>query len=92
MADAMQSITVKLSEDLASRLARAADRTGREKDEIISTALTEWLAEDQRRHDLTLEGLEDVDQGRTISQEEILDWAEQRKQQRRQAGDLESGG
>jgi hypothetical protein len=33
--------------------------------------VAEWLAEEQRRHELTLEALKSVDEGRTFTQEEV---------------------
>jgi predicted transcriptional regulator len=43
------------------------------------------LAEEQRRYELTLEALKDVDEGRTIPHEEVLAMVEQRKRERRAA-------
>jgi predicted transcriptional regulator len=45
-------------------------------------ALSEWLAEEQRRYELTLEALKSVDEGRTIPHEKVLARAEQRKRTR----------
>ena len=35
-------------------------------------ALREWLAEEERRHELTMEGLREFDEGRVVSHEDIL--------------------
>jgi predicted transcriptional regulator len=54
---------------------------------IIRRAIAEWLAEEQRRHELTLEALKDVDEGRTFTQEEIeARYAERRLARARAAG------
>jgi predicted transcriptional regulator len=76
-----------LPDDLALRLDDAASRIDRSKSWIVRQAVAEWLAEDQRRYEMTLEALKDVDEGRTFSQEEIELWFEQKKSERRkQAG------
>jgi predicted transcriptional regulator len=50
----------------------------------VREAVSQWLAEEQRRYELTLEGLRDFDEGRMISHEEMLDWVERKKAERRQ--------
>jgi predicted transcriptional regulator len=60
-----------------------ADRIDRSKSWIIRQAVTEWLAEEQRRYELTLEGLKDIDEGRVISHEDVKQWAEQIKRDAR---------
>jgi len=62
-----------------------AERIDRSKSWIVRQAVSEWLAEEQRRYELTLEALRDVDQGRTIPHEEVLAMVEQRKRERREA-------
>lgn len=85
MADAARVITAKLSESLVLRLDEVASRIDRSKSWIVRQAVTEWLAEEQRRYELTLEALRDVDEGRTIPHEEVLAMVEQRKRERREA-------
>jgi predicted transcriptional regulator len=60
-----------------------ADRIDRSKSWIVRQAVTEWLAEEQRRYELTLEGLKDIDEGRVISHEDVKQWAEQIKRDAR---------
>ena len=78
-------VTAKLPDDLVSQMDEVADRIDRSKSWIIRQAVSEWLAEEQRRHELTLEALKDVDEGRTMSHEEVLAMVEQRKRERREA-------
>jgi predicted transcriptional regulator len=85
MADDGRVVTAKLPDDLVFRLDEIADRIDRSKSWIVRQAVTEWLAEEQRRHELTLEALKDVDEGRTIPHEEVLAMVEQRKRERREA-------
>ena len=85
MVDDGRVITAKLPDVLASRLDEVAVRIDRSKSWILRQAVMEWLAEEQRRYELTLEALADVDAGRTIPHEEVLDHFEQRKRERREA-------
>lgn len=82
MANADRVITAKLPNDLASKMDEIADRIDRSRSWILRQAVAEWLAEEQRRHDLTLEALRSVDEGRTIPHEEVLARVEQRKRVR----------
>jgi len=85
MADDGRVVTAKLPHNLVSRMDEIADRIDRSKSWIVREAVSQWLAEEQRRHDLTLEALKAVDEGRTIPHEEVLARVEQRKRQRRKA-------
>lgn len=85
MSDEGRVVTAKLPEELASRMDEIAGRIDRSKSWIVREAVSEWLAEEQRRYELTLEGLADVDAGRTIPHEDVLAMAEQRKRERREA-------
>ncbi|WP_028969855.1 CopG family ribbon-helix-helix protein [Sphingomonas sp. URHD0057] len=75
-------VTANLPAKLVSRLDEIALRIDRSKSWIVRQALTEWLAEEQRRYELTLEALKSVDQGSTIPHEEVLAMMEQRKRAR----------
>lgn len=71
MTDEGRVVTAKLPDDLVSRMDEIADRIDRSKSWIVRQAVAEWLAEEQRRYELTLEALKSVDEGRTFSQEEV---------------------
>lgn len=85
MSDDGRVITAKLPDELVSEMDEVAERIDRSKSWIVRQAVTEWLAEEQRRYELTLEALRDVDEGRTIPHEEVLAMAEERKRNRREA-------
>ena len=85
MTDDGRVVTAKLPDDLVSRMDEVAGRIDRSKSWIVRQALMEWLAEEQRRYELTLEALKDVDEGRTIPHEDVLAMVEQRKRERREA-------
>lgn len=82
MADDGRVVTAKLPNELVSRLDEIAARIDRSKSWIVRQAVSEWLTEEQRRYELTLEAVKDVDEGRTIPHEEVLAWYERRRQER----------
>ena len=71
MTDDGRVVTAKLPDDLVSRMDEVASRIDRSKSWIVREAVAEWLAEEQRRYELTLEAMKSVDEGRTFTQEEI---------------------
>lgn len=85
MADEGRVVTAKLPDDLVSQMDEVADRMDRSKSWIVREAVSQWLADEQRRHELTLEALRGVDEGRTIPHEKVLAMVEQRKRERRKA-------
>ena len=83
MADEGRVITAKLPDDLVAQMDEVAGRLDRSKSWIVREAVSDWLAEEQRRHELTLEALADVEAGRTFSHEEVLAMAEKLKRETR---------
>lgn len=86
MADEGRVITAKLPDDLVTRLDEVAGRIDRSKSWIVREAVSEWLAEEQRRYELTLEAMAEIKDGGGIPHEEVLAMIEQRKRERREAG------
>ena len=84
MADDGRVVTAKLPDELVEEMDEDTERIDRSKSWIVRLAVSEWLAEEQRRHELTLEALKDVDEGRTIPHEDVLAWYEQRRRERRE--------
>jgi predicted transcriptional regulator len=82
MADDGRVVTAKLPDDLVARMDEIADRIDRSKSWIVRQALIEWLAEEQRRYELTLEAMKSVDEGRTLTQEEVERHFAQRRKAR----------
>ena len=58
MADEGRVITTNVPAELATLLDRTAVRADRSKSWIVREAIREWIAEETRRYDLTLEALE----------------------------------
>lgn len=83
MSDIGRVVTAKLPDDLVAEMDKVSERIDRSKSWIVRQAVAEWLIEEQRRYELTLEALNDIDEGRTLSQAEMRDWAEQQKKQKR---------
>lgn len=72
MTDDGRTITAKVPEALAARLDEIARRIDRSRSWIVRQALADWLDEEQRRYELTLQALDDVDAGRVIPHETVL--------------------
>jgi predicted transcriptional regulator len=66
-------MTAHIPSSLADKVNRIAKRTGEAEDSILKKALSEWVKRDEE-HLLTLEGLADVDAGRTIDQRTVEAW------------------
>ena len=71
MTDVGRVVTAKLPDDLVAEMDEVADRIDRSKSWIVRQAVAEWLAEERRRYELTLEALKSVDEGRTLTQDEV---------------------
>ena len=67
-----RTITAKVPRALAARLDEIARRIDRSRSWIVRQALTEWLGDEQRRYELTLEALDDVDAGHVIPHEAMV--------------------
>ena len=81
--DEERVVTARLPADLVARMDEVAGRIDRSKSWIVRQAVAEWLTEEERRHELTLQGLRDVDEGPVIDHEEILAMVALKKAQAR---------
>ena len=45
-------------------------------DNLVRVGQLTWVEQEEKRHRLTLEGLSDIDAGRTIDQAEVDAWVE----------------
>ena len=64
-------VTANLPNELVSRLDEISARIDRSKSWIVREAVVEWLAEEQRRFELTLEAMTSMDEGRSFTQDEV---------------------
>jgi predicted transcriptional regulator len=85
MADDGRVVTAKLPDDLVKEMDEVADRMDRSKSWIVRQAVAEWLAEEQRRYELTLEAMKSVAAGKSYSQEEVEKHFEARRKARSRA-------
>lgn len=82
MAESGRVVTAKLPEELVMRLDEIGERIGRSKSWMLRQALGEWLTEEQRRYELTLEALQAVDEGRTIPHDQVVRAVRERRRTR----------
>ena len=64
-------VTANLPDELVLRLDEISARIDRSKSWIVREAVVEWLAEEQRRFELTLEAMTSMDEGRSFTQDEV---------------------
>lgn len=84
MSERRRVVTANLPEDLVLRMEEIATQMDRSESWIIRQAVSEWIAEEDRRHELTLEALKDVDEGRTFTHEEVMQHFAQKRRQSEQ--------
>ena len=68
-------LTAHVPADLAIKVDEVANRIERSRGWIIKQALAAWVDQENMRHKLTLEALEDVDAGRAVCHADVQDWA-----------------
>lgn len=68
-------VTAHIPLDLAEQVDMLAARLDRPKGWIVRQALASWVELEAKRHQLTLEGLADVDSGRVVDHASIVAWA-----------------
>lgn len=69
-------VTTHLPADLAKKLDGLAERLDRPKGWIVKEAIASFISLEEKRHQLTLEALADVDAKRTVDHAEIEAWVE----------------
>lgn len=68
-------ITAHIPLPLARRVDEIAARLERSRGWVVKQALGAWIAQEEQRHQLTLEGLADIDAGRVVDHETVKAWA-----------------
>lgn len=69
-----RAITAHIPRELAEQLDKISDRIDRPKGWVIKQALTSWVELEEKRHQLTLEGLVDVKENRLVEHQSIKEW------------------
>jgi len=83
MTDVGRVVTAKLTDGLVLRMDEVAGRIDRSKSWIVREAVSQWLAEEQRRYELTMEALKDVDEGGMTSHDDLKKSAERKMRDER---------
>lgn len=73
---ASRVMTAHVPVEMAEKVDELAARLDRSRGWIIKQALADWIADEEERHRLTLEGLADIDAGRVFDHELIQAWAD----------------
>lgn len=68
-------VTAHLPLPLAEQLDALAERLERPKGWVVRQALAAYVEEEERRRQLTLQALADVDAGRGIAHRDMKEWA-----------------
>lgn len=61
---------------LAKKVEAMASRLERSRGWVMKQALAAWVDQEEERHRMTLEALEDVDAGRVIDHQAVRAWAD----------------
>jgi predicted transcriptional regulator len=70
-----QTVTAHIPKTLVARVDELASKLDRPRGWVVKEALADWVALEEERHQLTLTALADVDAGRLVDHEAMLDWA-----------------
>jgi len=76
MADATKVLTAHVPLGLAQKVEAMASRLERSRGWVMKQALAAWVDQEEERHRLTLEALDDVDAGHVIDHVAITAWAD----------------
>ena len=76
MAAATKVLTAHVPLGLAEKVEAMASRLDRSRGWVMKQALAAWVDQEEERHRMTLEALEDVDAGRVIEHQALRAWAD----------------
>ena len=69
-------LTAHIPMALAKKVDAMAVHLERSRGWIVKQALDAWIDQEEERHRLTLEALDDVDENRLIEHQAVVNWAE----------------
>jgi predicted transcriptional regulator len=69
-------ITAHIPLGLAEKVEAMAARLERSRGWVVKQALAAWVDQEEERHRMTLQALDDVDAGRVIDHQAIQEWAD----------------
>ena len=70
-----RTLTSHVPVPLADKIDHYAKQLERSKNWIVKQALSNWVLQEEERYKITLEALDDVDNGRVISHQDVKAWA-----------------
>ena len=76
MASETKVLTAHVPLGLAEKVEAVATRLERSRGWVMKQSLAAWVDQEEERHKMTLEALEDVDAGRVIDHQSIQAWAD----------------
>jgi predicted transcriptional regulator len=76
MATETKVLTAHVPLGLAEKVDAIASRLERSRGWVMKQALAAWVDQEEERHEMTLEALEDVDAGRVIDHRAVQAWAD----------------
>jgi len=68
-------LTAHVPLGLADKVDAMAARLDRSRGWVVKQALAAWIDQEEERHRMTLEALDDVDAGRVIDHHDVRAWA-----------------
>lgn len=71
-----RTVTAHIPVELAEQVDAAAARLERPRGWIVKQALQNWISLEERRHQMTLEALREVDEGKFVEQDVIDKWVD----------------
>lgn len=69
-----KAITVTIPDEMAEQVDRLAERLDRPRAWIVEHALSEFVALEEKRHRMTLDGLADADAGKLVEHDDVVAW------------------
>ena len=76
MATETKVLTAHVPLGLAEKVEAMASRLERSRGWVVKQALAAWVEQEEERHRMTLEALDDVDAGRVIDHQAVRAWAD----------------
>ena len=75
MSIALETYSVNLPPTLIQKMDAISERLERSRDWALRQAVSSWVRQEEERHQMILEALDDVDNGRLIEHNTIREWA-----------------
>ena len=72
---ALENYSVNLPPTLIQKMDEISERLERSRDWALRQAVSSWVRQEEEKHRLILEALDDVDNDRLIEHSQIIEWA-----------------